>query len=351
MRPDSEKALLAKLKDFQSHYEIIALQLAEEYALSRRQEEASNLVRRLIVLTDDPERKAFYLLTLGRLSEQLGESEVAASYYAEGLATEPQNKNNWYFLHNNLAHCLNERKVFQRAEWLSREAIVIDPHRHHARHTLGVALEGQGKWKDAAEAYVDAVTVAPTEPQPLLRLEHLLRIHPEVVRELPGLHARLEECHRVLEKMKSTFAPQTPAADRLPHPEGNSPLVVILDDDESIVEVLGEEIRRRGGRCLGFKHKEEFLGQITTLKPDLVLTDIMSPGLDGLTLLRKLRSDRAHRDIPVIVVSGSQDDSVEVEARRLGAYAWLPKPFAVDRLFETITEALRKRYRTPSGAS
>lgn len=208
MRPESEKALLSKLREYQSRFEIVALQLAEEYALSRRQQEASDLVRRLIVLTDDPERKAFYLLTLGRLSEQLGEPDVAATYYADGLATEPQDRNNWYFLHNNLAHCLNERKVFQRAEWLSREAIVIDPHRHHARHTLGVALEGQGRWKEAAESYVDAVTVAPTEPQPLLRLEQLLRSHPEVVRELPGLHAKLEECHRVLEQMKSSIAPR-----------------------------------------------------------------------------------------------------------------------------------------------
>jgi len=351
MRTDSEKILLSRLKDYQSQYEIVALQLAEEYALTRRQREASGLVRRLIALTDDPERKAFYLLTLGRLSEQAGEPEVAAAYYAEGLAAEPQDRNNWYFLHNNLAHCLNERKVFARAEWLSREAIVIDPHRHHARHNLGLALEGQERWKEAAESYVDAVTVAPTEPQPLLRLEQLLRLHPEVIRELPGLQAKLEECHRVLEQMKSSFAPPTPAKDQLPKREGTSPLVVILDDDESIVEVLGDEIRRRGGRCVGFKHKEEFLSQLPTLKPDLVLTDIIAPGLDGLTLLRRLRAARESAAIPVIVVSGSLDGAAETEAQRLGAFAWLSKPFAVDRLFATIEEALRAYYRTLSAGS
>jgi DNA-binding NtrC family response regulator len=126
---------------------------------------------------------------------------------------------------------------------------------------------------------------------------------------------------------------------------------VILDDDESIVEVLGDEIRRRGGRCLGFKQKEEFLGRVEELKPDLVLTDIMSPGLDGLSFLRRLRKSRTYAQIPVIVVSGSLDVAVEEEARRLGAFAWFPKPFAVDRMFETIAEALRTRYRAVPGAS
>jgi len=343
MKAETEKAILSRLEAYQAQYEIAALKLAEEYIVSGRRQEALELLERLAVMAVDPEKKAFYRLTMGRLWEQLGEFEIAASYYSSGLSTEPQDKINWYFLHTNLAHCMNELQEFSRAEWFCREAIVIDPRRHHARKNLGVSLEGQGKLKEAVESYVDAVTVAPAEPQALLRLERLLHRHPEVAEEVPDLQARLEQCKSVLENLKSSHGHTSHPIPQLPKMDGHIPLIAILDDDETLIEVLGEEIRRRGGRYIGFPRKEVFLQQLGTIFPDLVLTDLRSPGTDGFALLSRLKADRRYADVPVIVVSGNVDNEHETEARRLGAFACLPKPFDVTKLFDTIHGALQQR--------
>jgi CheY-like chemotaxis protein/Tfp pilus assembly protein PilF len=344
MDSTQEKTLLERLRSTQTQYESVALKLAEEYTTAGRQQEALALVERLSALTTDPEKKAFYLLTIGRLCEQLSEYEIAASYYSTGLSAEPQDKINWYFLHNNLGQCMNRLGAFGKAEWYCREAIVIDPHRHQARKNLGEALEGQGKLKEAAESYVDAVAVAPTEPQALLRLEHLLRSHPEVAEEVPDLYARLEKCRGILEQMKIAHEGKAQPSHKFPAAKGHIPLVAILDDDDTLVEVIGEEIRRRGGDYVGFARKEEFLRDVEILNPDLIVTDLVSPGMDGMAALERLKANPDMKDVPIILLSGSIDTDRVTLASRLGAYACLPKPFDVVQLFDTMHAALAMRF-------
>lgn len=76
----------------------------------------------------------------------------------------------------------------------------------------------------------------------------------------------------------------------------------------------------------------------------MVVCDIRMPGMDGLTLLDKARS--IDRDLPVILITGHGDISMAVNAIRDGAYDFIEKPYAPDRLVETVRRAMDKRSLT-----
>jgi CheY-like chemotaxis protein len=71
-------------------------------------------------------------------------------------------------------------------------------------------------------------------------------------------------------------------------------------------------------------------------KVDLVLADIMMPGMDGLEFCRTLRSDPSHRDIPVILCSARSDPKAVMEAKELGVIEFIVKPFSRSTVWERI---------------
>jgi len=122
------------------------------------------------------------------------------------------------------------------------------------------------------------------------------------------------------------------------------PRVLIVDDEPDMVENCTRILRRAGYRCLGATDAERALALVETERPDLLLTDLKMPGMDGLELLR--RAHELDPALPVVVITAFGTVEAAVAAIKEGAFDFLPKSFSVDHLTVTVERALRHRRLT-----
>ena len=104
--------------------------------------------------------------------------------------------------------------------------------------------------------------------------------------------------------------------------------VWIVDDDRSIRWVLEKALMQEGLEATAFEDAQTLLNKLGKEKPHAIVTDIRMPGIDGLTLLAKIRLE--HPDVPVIVMTAHSDLDSAVSSYQGGAFEYLPKPFDVD---------------------
>lgn len=120
------------------------------------------------------------------------------------------------------------------------------------------------------------------------------------------------------------------------------PRVLVVDDEaplrELIVVTLGD-----GFRCEEVSDGETALTRLRESPPDLVVLDVMLPGVGGIDVLRELRADPALRDVRVVVVSAWQAQEDVAVALEAGADSFLPKPFRVEDLLSTAEELVGGR--------
>jgi len=117
--------------------------------------------------------------------------------------------------------------------------------------------------------------------------------------------------------------------------------ILVVDDEEAIREVVSTMLESKGYHCTAVSNgraAQEFVRKQT---PDLVLSDMIMPEMDGIKLLEWLRN--FDPEIPVIMVTAIHDISTALEAIRRGAYDYILKPFEKDQLFHGVGRALQHR--------
>lgn len=191
---EAEKILLAKLTKCEKELESTIWDLAVLYSRTGQQDIAMQYINRLMANTDDPEKKALYFLKMGQLMEQIHNYEAAITFYSQAFSLEPVNSEAWYFINNNLGYCLNHFGRHKEAEPYCRAAIKIEPRRQNAYKNLGISLEGQGQYTEAAKAYVKAVQANAADPRALTHLEELVAKHNEILSSIPDIQAQIEKC-------------------------------------------------------------------------------------------------------------------------------------------------------------
>jgi excisionase family DNA binding protein len=110
-----------------------------------------------------------------------------------------------------------------------------------------------------------------------------------------------------------------------PGGKGGGPLVLVVDDDARVREFMRINLELEGYSVREADGGEEALRAIEDQAPDLVLLDVVMPGVDGWQLLRQL--EERHGSIPVIMFSGQVDERSAAEAAQHGARAFVGKPF------------------------
>jgi len=118
-------------------------------------------------------------------------------------------------------------------------------------------------------------------------------------------------------------------------------LVLVLDDEETVRQCVADALLSAGYAVEQVASVETAVAKLSTKGLSLVLTDLVMPGSNGLTLLEYAR--RNHPYLPVVMVTGVTDISVALEALRLGAYDYLLKPFQREQLLAIVARALEKR--------
>src|SRR5436309_7758041 len=116
--------------------------------------------------------------------------------------------------------------------------------------------------------------------------------------------------------------------------------ILIVDDEQSIRTTLAKILEDEGHRTALADSGEEGLAQFARDEFDLIILDLWLPGIDGMTVLERLRAAGAP---PVIVISGHGNVDSAVRATRLGAYDFLEKPLSLERVLLTVNHALADR--------
>jgi putative nucleotidyltransferase with HDIG domain len=117
--------------------------------------------------------------------------------------------------------------------------------------------------------------------------------------------------------------------------------VLVVDDEEAIREVVSTMLESKGYHCTAVQNGRAAQDQIKRATPDLVLSDMIMPEMDGIKLLEWMR--QYDPDVPVIMVTAIHDISTALEAIRRGAYDYILKPFEKDQLFLGVGRALQHR--------
>ena len=120
------------------------------------------------------------------------------------------------------------------------------------------------------------------------------------------------------------------------------PKIVVIEDEVDILEVINYNLSKEGFDVCSALDGEEGLALIKKEVPDLVLLDLMLPGLDGIEICRKLKTDYSTRSIPIIMVTAKGEESDIVLGLGMGADDYMVKPFRPRELMARIRSVLRR---------
>ena len=123
--------------------------------------------------------------------------------------------------------------------------------------------------------------------------------------------------------------------------------ILIVDDEPEIRRAVTGGLRAQGYEVRAASGGEEALRMASLSVPDLVILDLMMPGMDGLEVCRRLR---AWSDVPILILSARAQERQKVQALDEGADDYLTKPFGMDELTARIRAALRRRRLQPADA-
>jgi DNA-binding NtrC family response regulator len=120
--------------------------------------------------------------------------------------------------------------------------------------------------------------------------------------------------------------------------------ILIVDDEEVLRDVLDVMLRREGFECLLAVSGEEALNVLESEDVDLVVLDVMLPGISGIDTLRAMRI--SNPELPVIVITAFSSIDGAIEAMKYGAFHYIPKPFKNEEVILTVNKALEQRRLT-----
>ena len=118
--------------------------------------------------------------------------------------------------------------------------------------------------------------------------------------------------------------------------------ILIVDDSRTAIAVLKKTLEPTGYNIISASSGEEGIDTAKLHKPDLILMDVIMPGLNGFQATRILRKEEITKDIPIIIISGNEQATEKFWGLRVGANGFLPKPIIRSDLFHLLREHLYK---------
>lgn len=117
--------------------------------------------------------------------------------------------------------------------------------------------------------------------------------------------------------------------------------VLVVDDNQHIQQLLVETLQETGYQGAGSSSGAAALERLKSEKFDLVVTDLVMPEMNGLSLLLEIRKN--YPDLPVVIITGYAFENIAREAEEAGAAAFLAKPFRISKIEKVVEEALGKK--------
>jgi DNA-binding NtrC family response regulator len=117
--------------------------------------------------------------------------------------------------------------------------------------------------------------------------------------------------------------------------------ILIVDDEQSLCAILSERLKKEGYHCVMANNVEEAVRYLERDYFSLIISDIKMPGVDGMKLLKAVKSIRP--EVMLIIMTGYPEIDRAVEAIHLGVYDFIVKPFDLELMVLTVEKALKKR--------
>ncbi|HOH27325.1 MAG TPA: tetratricopeptide repeat protein [Syntrophorhabdus sp.] len=156
------------------------------------------LAARIMDALDDSEQKAFVAFGMGTLMETRRKFKDAVTWYSQASLLESESLDIAYYSNNNLGYCLNVIERFNEAESWCCKAIEIDPQRHNAYKNLGMSLQGQGRYPEAAKCFIKACILCPLDARALYYLEQLAAGNHGIANEIEDIEDQLKFCRWIV---------------------------------------------------------------------------------------------------------------------------------------------------------
>ena len=125
---------------------------------------------------------------------------------------------------------------------------------------------------------------------------------------------------------------------------------MVVEDEKDINELICYNLRKEGFEAGGVFNGEDALTFIAEWKPDLILLDLMLPGMDGMELCKRLKAGAEFSQIPVIMVTARADEIDKVLGLEFGADDYIAKPFGMRELISRVKAVLRRYGQTAAAA-
>ena len=119
-------------------------------------------------------------------------------------------------------------------------------------------------------------------------------------------------------------------------------MIWCVEDDSSIRDIEVYALTSTGFEAKGFEDGDSFWGALQKTKPELVVLDVMLPGTDGVSLLKKMKEHDEFRDIPVIMATARGTEYDKIQSLDLGADDYLVKPFGIMEMVSRVKAVLRR---------
>jgi DNA-binding response OmpR family regulator len=123
--------------------------------------------------------------------------------------------------------------------------------------------------------------------------------------------------------------------------------ILVVEDEPDLLDLVVYNLRKEGFKPLRAESGEKALELARDERPDLVLLDLMMPGLDGIEVCRRLRASDATSDIPIVMVTARAEETDAVVGLSLGADDYVKKPFGVKELVARVRAVLRRTSAGP----
>ena len=119
-------------------------------------------------------------------------------------------------------------------------------------------------------------------------------------------------------------------------------MIVCVEDDANIRNIEIYTLKSTGFDAIGFEDGESFFEYLKTSRPELLILDVMLPGDDGVTILKRLRANPATRELPVIMATAKGTEYDKIMSLDLGADDYLVKPFGMMEMVSRVRAVLRR---------
>jgi len=124
--------------------------------------------------------------------------------------------------------------------------------------------------------------------------------------------------------------------------------ILVVDDEREIRELLDYNLRKGGFDVACVSTGEDALASVRYRRPDLVVLDLMLPGVDGLEVCRRLQADARTRRVPIVMLTAKDGEADIVTGLELGAADYIVKPFSPRVLLARIKAVLRRKTKAPA---